>query len=233
MEHKVKRKACLSHQLWSVSLPELPSATPTAAESDALKTPPVPSPTKNLGMHHSPSYIDLHVLEEGTGTVEDEVQWKAFDPSQEKTGRDLKKAYFEEDDDSAALRDGRKSTAANGVSDGEKQGDMEKESRDVDEVIKDTSIESTLIVSPTIDSPIIQARPPTPTTTNPQNPPGNPSSCTSPQENVTRKMIGDWILGDVIGEGSSAKVKLARHAKTHETVSLICFFFKKKCLESD
>ena len=35
-----------------------------------------------------------------------------------------------------------------------------------------------------------------------------------------KTMIGDWILGKTIGEGSSGKVKLAFHSITHETVCI-------------
>jgi hypothetical protein len=41
----------------------------------------------------------------------------------------------------------------------------------------------------------------------------------------SRCMVGDWILGETIGEGSSGKVKMAFHSKTHESVR---FFLYKR-----
>jgi hypothetical protein len=44
----------------------------------------------------------------------------------------------------------------------------------------------------------------------------NENSSFSKKDNVV--MVGEWILGKTIGEGSSGKVKLATHYQSKETV---------------
>jgi hypothetical protein len=232
--HKVKRKECPSSNLWSVSLPHLSTLPPTATTIKDASIPPESPPSQAQdvpsGIHHSPSFIDLNVIQErgemGRREWEDGNFFFLFfflvngcEATEEKSLFIVCMNWGKQKDSQTLSRmESKKSTAI-----------KRKETRKDFEWGESGSMENGLPNhSKVASAPPSLSVAPSPSSSEEETLNATPSQEENQDEQGPRKRIGDWILGDTIGEGSFAKVKMAFHSKTHESVGLFLLEFDVK-----